>query len=145
MDHQFDHVVVVPATGSLYIYDVPKSYDEARNVVGRQMVCPPRNIRASSLQALEAEEMKWAEANQKVIMNPAFAPRFFQLKKGTTTVWTGKGEISLLVPLFKGTMNVLVGDSDAEYRIQWDCGFVLHPDEDTGIRPLTGDRIVHYN
>ncbi len=60
---------------------------------------------------------------------------------------TAKGETSLLVPLFKGTVDVLVyvGDIDAKYQTQWDCGFVLHLDEETGIQPLTGDLIFQYH
>ena len=86
----------------MYIYGLPKSYDGVRDAVGRQMVCLLRCIRASSLQTLEAEEMKqWAEANQEAIMKPAYVPRFFQLKKGAAVVWTGKGETSLLVPLLR--------------------------------------------
>lgn len=89
---------------------------------------------------------EWAEANQ-VILEPAYNPQFFLLKKDTTIVWTRKGHASLLVPFFNGTMEVLVRvwGSDVEYRIQWNCGFILHLDEDTGIRPLTGDLIFHYN
>jgi hypothetical protein len=51
------------------------------------MVRLPKYIQASSLQALEAEEIKqWAEANQKVLLTPAYALRLFQLKKGATTI-----------------------------------------------------------
>ncbi len=52
-----------------------------------------------------------------------------------------------MVPLFKDTIDVLVcvRNSDAKYQIQWDCRSVLRLDEETGIRPLTGDIILHYN
>ena len=60
---------------SLYTYDFPESSDETRKAVKKQMVCKPKHIQASSLRALEAEEIKqWAEANQKVILTPAYAP-----------------------------------------------------------------------
>ena len=62
-------------------------------------------------------------------------------------MWTGESETSLLVPLFKGVMDILVcvRDSDTKYQIQWDCGFILHLDEKTGIRSLIGDLTFHYN
>ena len=90
---------------------------------------------------------EWAKANQKVIIEPTHSPQFFLLKKGTTTVWTRKDQTSLLVPLFNGTMEVLVRvwGSDAEYRIEWNCGFVLQLDEETGIQPLAENLIFHYN
>ena len=31
------------------------------------------------------------------------------------------------------------------YEIRWDCGFALHPVEETGILPLTGDLIFQNN
>ncbi len=132
----------------LYTYDLPESSDETRNVVKKQIVCSPKYIQASSLQALKAEEIQqWAEANQKVILTPAYAPRLFRLKQGETTVWIENGETCLLVPLFKGTTDMLlcVRNSNTKYQIRWDCGFVLHLVEETGIRPLTGDLIFHYN
>jgi hypothetical protein len=93
---------------------------------------------------------KWAEAEQKVILDfkrPRYKPQFFQLKKGGDTVWTNKGQTCLIVPFFKGTMEVLVRvlDSDAEYLIKWECGSILHLNEETGIRAVTGDPIFHYN
>ncbi|KAK4097780.1 hypothetical protein N658DRAFT_500094, partial [Parathielavia hyrcaniae] len=99
-----------------------------------------------------ADKMKdWAEANQ-VIIEPVYEPRFFLFKRDTTIedttiVWTRKRQTSLLVPLFKGTteVSVRVRGSDAEYRTEWNCESVLHLDEDTGIRPLTGDLVFHYN
>ncbi len=104
-------------------------------------------IQASSLQAPEAEEMKqWADANQKVLVNPAYTPGFFRLKNGPP-LWTTKGETSLLVPLFKGTRDVLVRvrGSDATYEIRWDGRFALHLLEETGILPLTEDLIFQNN
>ncbi|KAH6641096.1 hypothetical protein F5144DRAFT_627179 [Chaetomium tenue] len=88
----------------------------------------------------------WAEAEQKAITKSA-QPRFFLLKKDTTVIWTKKGETSLVIPLFIGTTEVLVRawDSNAGYQIQWYSEFVLHLDEETGIRPLAQDLIFHYN
>ncbi|KAK3934107.1 hypothetical protein QBC46DRAFT_400671 [Diplogelasinospora grovesii] len=99
--------IPVQKKGSLHNYNLPNACEDI---------------------SLEADNMeKWAEAEQKVILDferPRYKPQFFQLKKGGDTVWTNKGQTCLLVPFFKGTMEVLVRvlDSDAEYLIKWECG-----------------------
>ncbi|KAK3933768.1 hypothetical protein QBC46DRAFT_454617 [Diplogelasinospora grovesii] len=100
--------IPVQKKGSLHNYNLPNPYEKVRDAVVREI--------ADSME-------KWAEAEQKVIMDferPRFKPEFFQLKKGGDTVWTNKGQTSLLVPFFKGTINVLVRvlGSGAEYSIQ---------------------------
>lgn len=52
-----------------------------------------------------------------------------------------KGYASLMVPLFLGTVQVSIYDLDGDGAVQidWERAFILHFDEGTGIRPLTGD------
>ncbi|KAK0713951.1 hypothetical protein B0T26DRAFT_719103 [Lasiosphaeria miniovina] len=123
--------------GLLYTYDLPSSCRKVFDAVVKPM----------------ADDMKkWAESQQKGFNindfeRPRYQPQFYPLKKEGDTVWTDNGYVCLIVPFFKGTMEVLVrilGSSD-EYSIKWESGSVLHLDEATGILPLQGDLIFYYS
>jgi hypothetical protein len=93
---------------------------------------------------------EWAGAKQRAITRferPPHTPKFFQLKKGGTRIWTKKGHTSLMVPLFKGAVEISVRawQSGTTHSILWACENALQLDEETGIRPLEEDLVFHYN
>ncbi|KAK0641464.1 hypothetical protein B0T16DRAFT_419867 [Cercophora newfieldiana] len=127
--------IPVEAKPSLYVYDLPALVEEVRNAVVLEM--------ADSMN-------KWAGAKHRAITRferPPHTPKFFQLKKGGTTIWTNKGHTGLMVPLFKGEVKISVRarDSDTSHSIFWTCENALQLDEETGVRPLEEDLVFHYN
>ena len=92
---------------------------------------------------------RWEKTTGKIIkdLEALRAPsRFVRFKANVDKIWLWSEETftSLLVPFFDRTTRVLVcGGSGDDVPVDWPPGFILHLDEDTGIRPLAEDFVFH--
>ncbi|KAK3898036.1 hypothetical protein C8A05DRAFT_19308 [Staphylotrichum tortipilum] len=146
----------MPGLTHIYRYPLRELSEEVRQLVLTEVVSKsPTRATTTRLQICKANDIKnWAKAEEKIITDledPQRRPRFLRLNANTDNrprvLWTDKGYTSLLVPFFDRTTQVSIRaqGGDEEARIDWERGFILHLGGEMGIRPLTGDIIVHLN